>query len=86
MKKLLLSTAIVLSLASCGPASMKEITNDGEPVKIQVDQNTYRVVRVSLGEGQGTIYLMVPDSSKVTIPISIGFHEGKTNPTVIKVK
>lgn len=86
MKKILFIASLMFALISCGPPSAEPVKNDDQQLKIQVGKNTYSIVRVYLGNGQGSIYVMSPDSANVEVPISIGFRQGKTQSTIIQIK
>ena len=86
MKKIFFIASLMFALISCGPPSAEPVKDEGQPVKIQVGKNTYSITRVYLGHGQGSIYVMAPDSANVETPISIGFRQGKSQSTIIQIK
>ena len=85
MKKLFALLTIVL-FTSCEEAGVKNPVGDKEFL-IQVDSVKYKIKNVNFGEGLGSIYIMVPESSKVSLPRPIGFSDGDGGlKTIIKVK
>jgi hypothetical protein len=86
MKKIIVAAFLIFALVSCGPPHAEPVENHNQPLKIQVGKNMYSITRVYLGNAQGYIYIMAPDSANVEVPISMGYTQGKTHPTIIKVK
>ncbi len=84
MKKLL-TLLFLITLLSCEDAGVKNPTGDQDFIII-VDSVRFKIKDVNFGKGNGSIYIMVPESSNVELPKSINFQSGEDRKTIIKVK
>lgn len=85
MKKLLL-ILFSLFLLSCSHPGVHNPNFDNQEVFVQVDSSIFKVVWVVVSRGGDGFYMLLPEDSKVSIPQIIGYQNGKTNTSIIKVK